>query len=63
GRRMRPEQVVKVNKATVTLAVEPGWNNKLPISKITAITNSRRQRVSFDPNGHRSDEEVPTGPQ
>ncbi|MCC3318461.1 DUF3560 domain-containing protein [Nocardia africana] len=56
GRTVRPEPVVKVNKTTVTLDVEPGWNNKLPINKITGITNSTGQRVSFDAEGRRSDE-------
>lgn len=57
GRMMRPEPVKRVNKTTVTLDVAPGWNNKLPINKISGITNSAGQRVEFDVEGHRSDEQ------
>ncbi|ATL72499.1 DUF3560 domain-containing protein [Nocardia terpenica] len=55
--RPRPEAVLRVNKTTVTLDVEPGWNNKLPINKITGLTNSAGQRVDFDASGTRSDEQ------
>ncbi|SUD49527.1 Domain of uncharacterised function (DUF3560) [Nocardia otitidiscaviarum] len=57
---VRPEPVVRVNKTTVTLDVAPGWNNKYPINKITGITNRAGERVSFDAQGRRSDEQ-PTG--
>lgn len=31
------ERVVKVNRTTVTVAAEPGWNDKVPFSKVLDV--------------------------